>query len=236
MSLKSRPVLARAAAAVPALLVSTLLLAATGPSPAQDTTAPVTMPGEPFVTQPYLQIGDAAVPGKREQLTLVWHTTDENAAWAVETRAAGEAGAKWTGQKSRPASRQVAVFRIAPHRVWTATLSDLNPGVRTAYRVLKGGVPVFESTLLPRRPAGQPQRIVVFGDCSINSPAQKKIAYQTYLAKPDYVFITGDIVYSRGRISEYRSKYVPIYNAETASPLHPVYRRAGEPRYSPSGF
>ena len=31
--------------------------------------------------------------------------------------------------------------------------------------------------------------------------------------------ITGDIVYSRGRISEYREKFWPVYNADMASPL-----------------
>jgi hypothetical protein len=32
------------------------------------------------------------------------------------------------------------------------------------------------------------------------------------------VLITGGIVYARGRISEYREKFWPIYNAEEASP------------------
>ncbi len=37
-------------------------------------------------------------------------------------------------------------------------------------------------------------------------------------AKPDFVFIPGDIVYTRGLISEYRTKYFPVYNAANASP------------------
>src|SRR5262249_31229676 len=48
---------------------------------------------------------------------------------------------------------------------------------------------------------------------------QRAIAYQTYQARPDFVFITGDIVYGRGLISEYREKFFPVYNAEKASPL-----------------
>jgi hypothetical protein len=34
------------------------------------------------------------------------------------------------------------------------------------------------------------------------------------------VLITGDIVYDRGRIAEYRDKFWPIYNADEASPAH----------------
>ncbi|MEP6539645.1 MAG: metallophosphoesterase [Bryobacteraceae bacterium] len=38
------------------------------------------------------------------------------------------------------------------------------------------------------------------------------------MAKPDFVFIPGDIVYSRGQASEYMLKYFPIYNSAKASP------------------
>ena len=33
--------------------------------------------------------------------------------------------------------------------------------------------------------------------------------------KPDFIFVPGDIVYSRGRISEYREKFYPIYNVDS---------------------
>jgi 3',5'-cyclic AMP phosphodiesterase CpdA len=64
----------------------------------------------------------------------------------------------------------------------------------------------------------QTYRFAVFGDCGVNSAEQKGIAYQAYQAKPDFVMITGDIVYDRGRVSEYREKFWPIYNADQASP------------------
>ncbi|MBC8101202.1 MAG: metallophosphoesterase [Cytophagales bacterium] len=213
-----------------ALLASVLFSAAARSSQAQERDILSTLstlssvgraavqPASPFVIQPYLQLGDAPKAGKREQMALIWHTSDTDAVWSVETRPAGETGAKWSAQGGRPLFQQVAVAGVDAHRVWTAPLTDLKPGALTAYRVLKGDVPVFESTLLPRKASGQKQRVVVFGDCSVDSSAQRKIAYQTYLAKPDYVFITGDIVYNRGRISEYRSKYFPIYNADIASP------------------
>ena len=89
--------------------------------------------------------------------------------------------------------------------------------------------------------SGQPYRFVVFGDCGAGTAEQKAIAYQTYLAQPDFVMITGDIVYSRGQISEYRAKFWPFYNAEEASPLlgapcciDPFRGYAGQPRYRES--
>jgi hypothetical protein len=45
------------------------------------------------------------------------------------------------------------------------------------------------------------------------------IAYRAYREQPDFVLITGDIVSARGRISEYRDKFWPIYNADEASPV-----------------
>src|SRR5262249_17039034 len=38
-----------------------------------------------------------------------------------------------------------------------------------------------------------------------------------YLAKPDFIFIPGDIVYGSGRISEYRTKFFPNYNTDEPS-------------------
>ena len=51
-----------------------------------------------------------------------------------------------------------------------------------------------------------------------NNIPQKQIAKQVNLFKPDFVQVTGDIVYSRGLISEYREKFYPIYNGD-AVPL-----------------
>src|SRR5205823_3485865 len=43
------------------------------------------------------------------------------------------------------------------------------------------------------------------------------IAYRTYQLKPDFVFIPGDIVYQRGTAAEYREKFFPVYNSDSAS-------------------
>jgi hypothetical protein len=82
---------------------------------------------------------------------------------------------------------------------------------------LKSGKPVFEATARVRKSASQPFRFALFGDCGQGSPAENAVAVQTFLAKPDFVFIPGDIVYGSGRISEYRTKFFPVYNAEETS-------------------
>ena len=118
-----------------------------------------------------------------------------------------------------PTSRRITVPGIVPHRVFRAILTGLIPGSRCDYRVLKGRRDRLRGVGTAPKEVGQPYRFVSFGDCGAGTAQQKAIAYQTYLAHPDFVMITGDIVYSRGRISEYREKFWPVYNADQASPL-----------------
>ncbi len=85
------------------------------------------------------------------------------------------------------------------------------------YRVLRDGKPVFDAAGHARKSQRQPFRFVLFGDCAQGTPSQNAIAYRAYLAKPDFLFIPGDIVYGAGRISEYRTKFFPVYNADEPS-------------------
>lgn len=170
--------------------------------------------GSVFVEKPYIQLGDRPRLEKREHLTVAWHAADREAKWTVEYRRHDHK--KWR-KADVSLRRRVEMAPIEPHRIYAAELRKLDPGQSYAYRVRLNGNPVFESTALARKSAAMPYRFVVFGDCGQNTPAQKKVAYQTYRAKPDFVAITGDIVYGRGRISEYRLKYFPIYNSDEDS-------------------
>ena len=114
---------------------------------------------------------------------------------AGQPAVAGKDGAK----KDAPASAA-----IDAHLVYRASLTGLVPGEEFRYRVLQAGKPVFEASARARKSAGQPFRFVLFGDCGQGTPSENAVAYQAYLAKPDFVFIPGDIVYGSGRISEYR--------------------------------
>ena len=103
-------------------------------------------------------------------------------------------------------------------RVYQAVLTGLEPGQVFCYRVSKEGRVVFESEARAPRAVDQPHRFVAFGDCGADTPEERAIVYRTFLSKPDLVIIAGDIVYDKGLVSEYRSKYWPIFNSEDASP------------------
>ena len=208
----------------PRLLTFALLIALTSRSvPAQETTVRREKAANPaasakskiFVVEPYVQLGDAPAPSAAETLQVLWHTDDTETAWSVEYRSGDNAD--WE-RAATPVMRRIAVGEIPPHRVYRATLTGLKPGQAVDYRVSKSGAPVLTARAQARKGTEQPHRFVVFGDCGANTAGQKAVAYQTYRAQPDFVLIAGDIVYNRGRISEYREKYWPIYNAEAAAP------------------
>jgi hypothetical protein len=168
----------------------------------------------PFLVKPYLQLGHTHLPGK---LVLLWHAADasRDVDWTVEYRPGP--GARWQTAKA-PSALRVAVAGIDPHRVYHVALTGLGPGALFAYRVSHQGKSLFEAEARAPKGADQSQRFVVFGDCGAATSEQKGIAYRTYVSKPDYVMITGDIVYGKGLASEYRGNYWPIYNADQPSP------------------
>ena len=167
----------------------------------------------PFVIEPYIQMGNA--PSGSGAMVILWHAADVDQPWDVQVKK--HADKKWSAPVETYFAR-VAVRGIEPHRVYRARLTDLEPGEEFDYRVRRGTEQVFEARARARKTPDQPYRFVVFGDCAAGTPEQRAIAYQAYRAKPDFVFIPGDIVYTRGLISEYRTKYFPVYNAAKASP------------------
>ncbi|HEV8146938.1 MAG TPA: metallophosphoesterase family protein [Bryobacteraceae bacterium] len=166
----------------------------------------------PFVVEPYLQLGDSSKQQSPESMVLMWHSAEETPNWTVEVKSGSS---KWV-KTGVPAARRIQVPTIETHYVWRAVLSGLKPGTKFEYRVSRAGEKVFESSGMARKGPDQPVKFVAWGDCAANTPGQRAIAAQALKLAPDFVFIAGDIVYSRGRIQEYRDKYFPIYNsAET---------------------
>jgi hypothetical protein len=168
-----------------------------------------------FLVKPYLQLGDVPPGVVARDLRVLWQTADQEAGWALEYRPA--VAGPWLSAEA-PAMRRVAVPGIEPHRVYRATVRGLTPGSEFAYRVRRGGRIVFMASGRALRPASQPYRFAVFGDCAAGTAAQRTIADQAYRARPDFVLIAGDIVYTRGRIAEYRAQFWPVYNADVAAP------------------
>jgi hypothetical protein len=207
------------------LLAATLLLGQTLSSP------------DPFLEKPYLQLGDAPKLSTSESLVLIWHTENVPEEWEVQVRTSKDSAWRSTGAvQSQVVSAPVGEPAVAgkngakkdapappaiePHIVFRARLTNLVPGQEFHYRVLKAGKPVFDATARARKSDGQPFRFALFGDCGQGTPSENAIAYQAHLAKPDFVFIPGDIVYGSGRISEYRTRFFPSYNADEPSPAN----------------
>src|SRR5215469_4049269 len=189
---------------------------------------------DPFLEKPYLQLGDRPALSSSESLMLIWHTGNVPEKWEVEVRTSRDsawrsAGAVESQVVSAPAGEPAIAGKngakkdapaspaIAPHIVYRARLTNLVPGEEFHYRVLKAGTRVFDATARARKSNGQAFRFAHFGDCGQGTPSENAIAYQAYLAKPDFIFIPGDIVYGSGRISEYRTKFFPNYNADEPS-------------------
>ncbi len=168
-----------------------------------------------FVVRPYLQLGDAPPGAAVADLVLLWQAEDRDADWAVDYRPGD--GSSWRSADA-PTMRRVDVPGVAPHRVYRAMLKGLEPGGTFAYRVRRGDRELFSADGHAPRSAGQPYRFAVFGDCAAGTAEQRAVAFQAYRARPDFAMITGDIVYTRGRISEYRDKFWPVYDADVASP------------------
>jgi acid phosphatase type 7 len=166
-----------------------------------------------FFEKPYLQLGDRPALLAKEGLELMWIGHDKDVAFRVEY---GE-NSSWKKADVKML-RRVATPGTDPHRVFAASLLNLKPGAKFNYRIFAGDKQVFESSSIARKKASEASHFVVFGDCSVNSDGQKGVAYYAAAEKPDYVFITGDIVYNRGRVSEYQEKFWPIYNSDKADP------------------
>ena len=200
----------------------------------------------PFLVKPYLQLGDSQSP---RQIVLVWHTSDgESGSGSVAAPAAMEPrGLSTTGRdvaaagKRRRPRRSIAWPSREPSRTGSITSrSKIWSRARCfCYRVSNNGQAVFEAgARAPKRPtsptASWSSAIAVpIHPKSVPSPTAPSCR------KPDFVMITGDIVYGKGLASEYRTKYWPIYNSDEASPSvgAPLLRstlfrgRARQPRH-----
>ena len=163
---------------------------------------------EVFVAKPYLQIGRNPSP---QTLQVVWHTEDTLAHWTVERRNSPDG--TWI-PSAEPTFTRVEVGKIPTNRVYHATLAGLTSGTSFTYRILKDSKEVFMSDGRAPKTADQPYRFVAIGDIGAETPDQKALASRIFMLQPDYVVVPGDIVYESGLISEYRSRFWPIYNAD----------------------
>lgn len=166
-----------------------------------------------FLVRPYLQLGDDPAGIRSGRIRVVWQTEDVDADWTVESNDGSAdawrpaVGLKW---------RRIAVDGVPPHRVYRADINGLRPDEAFAYRLRRGVEVVFTAEAAgPKR--AQPHRVAILGDCGAGTAEQRAVAFQVYRERPDLLLIVGDIVYNRGRITEYRRKFWPVYDADAAS-------------------
>ena len=168
-----------------------------------------------FVVRPYLQLGDVPPGASAGDLRLLWQTEDRDADWAVDYRPGAEAA--WRTADASTMRRVDGAGRRAAPGV-SGHSEGPGAGGRVCLPGAARGSVVFSAGGHAPKSAGQPYRFAVFGDCAAGTAEQKAVAFQTYRARPDFVLIAGDIVYTRGRISEYREKFWPVYDADVAAP------------------
>jgi hypothetical protein len=184
--------------------------------------APVAAGAPPpvFRALPYLQPGadGTVLKDGAESLVLAWLTNRLPATFEVTW------GKKGAGYNQGP----VAPVRTERFTVqgedgkgtydYAATLTGLSLDTRYEYRVIMNGEKIVEGFFTTRKPRGRKTRFVVFGDNAFGDISDRNIAYQAYLARPDFVVNTGDNVYENGLVGEYYRFFFPICNSDVAGP------------------
>ncbi len=166
-----------------------------------------------FLVKPYLQIGKNPSP---QSLQLLWHAGVSNDMWLVEYKSSG--ASEWMKSQNQTSSR-IAVTGIEPFIVYSASITGLVAGNKFMYRVSKNGKVVFDAEAKALKSKEQSYRVAISGDMGAGTNTAKRIAFEINKAKPDMIAIAGDIVYNRGLLSEYRTKFWPVYNKDDADTL-----------------
>ena len=167
-----------------------------------------------FIVKPYLQLGNHPDLQQDENLDLLWITSGNQDAWNLSTKNAGKS--QWQQQQ---APRKVILSYSVPEKLylWDNAINGLSPGQKFEYKLSKDGKEVFRGNGVARKNSEQSYRFVLFGDTGADTLSERKIVYQTYLKKPDFVVILGDIAYSYGRLSEYLAKFFPMFSNDKAA-------------------
>ena len=163
-----------------------------------------------FIVKPYLQIGKEP---SSTSMDLLWHTLDEAADWTVDIKTPADKA--WVSA-FKISFTPVAIAGINKFRVYKAQINNLVAGKTFEYRVSKNGKTVFTDISKAPKSYDQPFRFVTSGDMGAGTKEAKQIANGIYKVNPDFVAIAGDLVYEYGLISEYKTKFWPIYNADKA--------------------
>jgi 3',5'-cyclic AMP phosphodiesterase CpdA len=168
---------------------------------------------EDFVIKPYLQMGPTNPGAGPSSLRVQWASPSQSVDWAVQTRSPG---GEWS-EAAAASNRQIQIGPVPTHWMYAAATDPVPAGERFEYRVTKSGRVCFEASARVLNTDPAKLHAVIFGDCGAGTTAQREIAALAGTLDPDLVIIPGDVVYSRGRLSEYLTRFFPVYNADQRS-------------------
>lgn len=163
------------------------------------------------VVAPYVQPSEIVFSADSLDTKLVCWTTDAVAA-EYEVRFG-----------VTPACEQSAAVEIRPVHIagratlvnHIATLSDLPLGTRIHYRVCVGhgdkARVIAEDSFQSRKRTDQHVKFAVAGDIADGKASSRAVAYRIWKEKPEFLVAVGDIVYGKGLVGEYLSRFWPVF-------------------------
>lgn len=163
---------------------------------------------------PYVQPGDAP-DLHHEKKVIVWQTDSVRGEFYVEFRKGKNFDEEHGIQKAKVERVRIA-FKGKASWLYRAYLDHLDFDHDYAYRVKVENRLVAQNNFRTRTHHHK-TKFAVLGDCGTGSPGQAAVAYQIYQRKPEFALLTGDLVYSNGQVSEYKSRFFQQYCAPVPS-------------------
>jgi acid phosphatase type 7 len=167
-----------------------------------------------ILVDPYIQPGNVSTLVKEEKV-VIWQTDSVPGKFIVNY-----VPGSFTGTASKPSvakiSSETLVLNNRTTILYRARLNKLQFDQTYSYRVRLAGKTVAENSFASRSKLSS-ARFVVLGDCGHGTQEQAAVAFQVHQQKPQFVLVTGDVVYTRGLESEYHKNFFPYYNASAPS-------------------
>lgn len=183
-----------------------------------------------ILVQPHVQPGDGSTLGTTDVKVVAWMTDQPPGEFVV--------GFDWAGQPEQTVQPRPTVLNVTPgpqsessgpdadrappptalsptpaqqYLTYAATLTGLPFNAEIHYRVKLKDQMIREGTFRTRKTPDQPLHFVVVGDLADDRPPHREVAAQMARAQPEFLIVCGDIVYDRGRLSQYMANFWPAY-------------------------
>ncbi|MCC7529692.1 MAG: metallophosphoesterase [Candidatus Melainabacteria bacterium] len=166
---------------------------------------------EIFIAKPYIQLGSGKGEASEVSHDILFLARNDKHEWQLEYKSASAKGWK----KGTPfVKRNLEERQAEAITLYTSTVSGLPAGKPFSYRIFRDGMEIFSTTAKAQVRVDQPFKFVVAGDLGAGSLGQRRIAQRIYSESPDLWVMPGDLVYNMGLLSDYLSRFFPIFNAD----------------------